>query len=213
MFILIKTSLSYKLSEQTCTVKVPSEIAKYALELQEEQQLVERAKVNSESFGKLYDFYFPKVYAFIAAKIYDRDDAEDITGDIFVKVLENLHHYEWRGLPFGAWVFRIARNTLNDYYGRYGKTKVTPIDEAYGVSEDEEKTSPHKKAAKEELAEKVKEILDDLPERELSVVQLKFFGELSNREIVDITGLSESNVAVILYRTLRKIKPELKHFA
>ncbi len=174
---------------------------------------MEQAKENSESFGKLYDYYFPKVYGFVAAKVYDRDDAEDITGDIFVKILENLHNFEWRGLPFGAWIFRIARNTINDYYTKHGKTKVASIDEVYGLSEDEEKTSPHKKAAKEELAEKVKEILDDLPERDLNVIHLKFFSELSNREIVDVMGISESNVAVILYRALRKIKPELKHFA
>jgi RNA polymerase sigma-70 factor (ECF subfamily) len=90
---------------------------------------------------------------------------------------------------------------------------VKNIDDEYDLSEDEEKTSPHKKAAREELAETVKHILKDLPERELNVIHLKFFSELSNREIVDVTGLSESNVAVILYRTLQKIKPELKYFA
>jgi RNA polymerase sigma-70 factor (ECF subfamily) len=201
------------LFEQIKKAGVSAPSISFPVELQEEQQLVERAKVDSEYFGRLYDHYFPKVYAFIAAKIYDRDDAEDLTGDIFVKILENLHSYEWRGLPFGAWVFRIARNTLNDYYGRYAKTKTKSIEEAYGISEDEEKTSPHKKAAQEELAEKVKEVLKDLPERDLTVVQLKFFAQLSNREITQVTGHSESNVAVILYRTLRKIKPELKHFA
>lgn len=183
------------------------------VDLNQEKQLVDAAKTNTESFGRLYDFYFPKVYAFVAAKIYNRDDAEDITGDIFMKILENIHRFEWRGVPFGAWVFRIARNTLNDYYSKSAKTRTTDIDTAYGVSEDEEKTSPHKKAAKEELAEKVKRILTTLPERELSVIQLKFFSELNNREITHVTGLSESHVAVIIYRTLRKIKPELKYFA
>jgi RNA polymerase sigma-70 factor, ECF subfamily len=183
------------------------------VDLSEEQKLVESAKANAESFGRLYDYYFPKVYGFIASKTYNSDDAEDIVGDTFMKALEKLHTFEWRGVPFGAWLFRIARNTLNDYYGASAKHRTFDIDTAYGVSEDEEKTSPHKKAAKGELAEKVKEILKDLPERELNVVQLKFFSEMSNREIMDITGLSESHVAVILYRTLRKIKPDLKNFA
>jgi RNA polymerase sigma-70 factor, ECF subfamily len=204
--------LSYKLFEQTCTT-VPTENIIFPLELEEEKQLVMEAKANSESFGKLYDYYFPKVYAFVAAKIYDRDDAEDIVGDVFIKILENLRSYEWRGLPFGAWIFRIARNTLNDYYGKYGKTRTTNIDEAYDIGEDEEKTSPHKQAAKEELAEKVKDVLKDIPERDRQVIQLKFFSELNNREIVHVTGISESNVAVIIYRTLRKIKPDLKYFA
>jgi len=182
------------------------------VDLSEEKQLVESAKANAESFGQIYDYYFPKVYSFIAAKTGNSDDAEDITGDTFMKALENLHRFEWRGVPFGAWLFRIARNTLNDYYGSSAKNRTIDIDKAYGVKEDEEKTSPHKKAHQNELAEKVQEVLKDLPERELNVIQLKFFSEMSNREIVDITGLSESHVAVIIYRTLRKIKPDLKHF-
>lgn len=184
-----------------------------ALDLNEEQQLVELAKENTESFGKLYDYYFPKVYAFVAAKCSNRDDAEDITGDVFVKVIENLPKFEWRGLPFGAWIFRIARNTLIDYYGKSGKTKTSDIEEAYGVSEDEEKTSPHKKAEQSELEARVKEVMKDLSERELQVVQLKFYAQMNNREIMTVTGLSESNVAVVLYRTLKKIKPDLKYFA
>ncbi len=182
------------------------------LSLEEEQKLVEDAKADSASFGRLYDYYFPKLYAFVAAKVNDRDDAEDVVSDIFIKILENLPRFEWRGLPFGAWAFKIARNTLNDYYHRNGKTRTSDIEQAYGVSEDEEKTSPHKKAAQEELSAKVKKVLQDLPERELNVIQLKFFSQLSNREIVHVTGLSEGNVAIILYRTLRKIKPDLTYF-
>jgi len=183
------------------------------VDLNEEKQLVESAKVNIGSFSRLYDHYFPKVYAFVAAKICDRADTEDLVGDIFMKALENLHGFEWRGVPFGAWIFRIARNTLNDYFGKSAKTRTADIEKVYGISEDQEKTSPHVKASREELSEKVKEVLKTLPERDLNVIQLKFFSEMSNREITQITGLSESNVAVIIYRTLKKIKPDLKYFA
>lgn len=183
------------------------------MDLSDEKQLVMDAKSNNESFGKLYDFYFPKVYSFVAAKINDRDDAEDLVSDIFMKVLENIQKFEWRGVPFGAWIFRIARNVLNDYYQKHNKTRTSDIEQAYSVSEPEEKVSPHIKAAREELSDVVQKVMKTLPERELLVIQLKFFSELSNREIVQITGLSESNVAIILYRTLRKIKPDLQYFA
>ncbi len=179
----------------------------------DELQLIEEAKENTQSFGKLYDLYFPRVYAFIAAKVNNRHDAEDLVSDIFIKILENLPRYEDRGFPFAAWVFRIARNRLNDYYSEHGKQQTDDIDAAFDLAEDEEKTSPVKKARQEELRFKVKEILDTLPEKELNVVQLKFFGQLNNREITHVTGLSESNVAVILYRTLKKIKPDLAYFA
>ena len=182
------------------------------MDLAEQQKLVEEAKTNSESFGKLYDYYFPKIYAFVASKIGDRHDAEDLVSEIFMKALENIGGFEWRGVPFSAWLFKIARNTLNNYYGVHNKTRVTDIEEVYGLAEDENKSSPAKKAAQEELAHKVKEVFAELPERELTVLQLKFFSQLNNREIVQVTGLSESNVAIILYRTLRKIKPELQYF-
>jgi RNA polymerase sigma-70 factor (ECF subfamily) len=183
------------------------------MDLQDQQQLVTEAQQSTEGFGRLYDHYFPRVYSFVASKVSDRDDAEDLTSEIFMKILENIHSFEWRGVPFAAWIFRIARNTLNTYYARHAKKKTTDIEEVYGLAEDEEKTSPHVKAVKNELAEKVKEVMKELPVRELTVVQLKFFSQLNNREIMHVTGLSESNVAIILFRTLKKIKPDLTYFA
>ena len=69
-----------------------------AMDLSEEQQLVEDAKTDSASFGKLYDYYFPKIYGYVAAKVNDRDDVEDLVSTTFMKALENLPKYEWRGI-------------------------------------------------------------------------------------------------------------------
>ncbi len=183
------------------------------MDLQEEQKLVTDAQQSADGFGKLYDYYFPKVHAFVASKVRIKSDAEDLTSEIFMKVLENIRNFEWRGIPFGGWLFKIARNTLNTYYIHHAKTSTKDIDQVYGLAEDEEKVSPNKNAARSELAQKVSEVMRQLPEREVTVIQLKFFGQLNNREIMHATGLSESNVAIILYRTLRKIKPDLTYFA
>lgn len=182
------------------------------MQLDEERQLVEQAKFNTQSFAHLYDIYFHKVYAFVASKVNNRDDAEDITSEVFIKVLEGLHGFEWKGVPFGAWIFRIARNCLIDYYQKSSKRRNTSIEEAYDIHEDEEKASPLKNASREELAEMVKKVMKNLDERELTVVQLKFFSGLSNREIAATLDISESNVGVILFRTLKKIKPDLINF-
>lgn len=183
------------------------------MDLNEELQLVEDAKTDSASFAKLYDYYFPKVFAYVMAKVGDRNDAEDLVSETFMKVLEHLPRYENRGLPFGAWVFTIARNNINNFYGKSSRSKHSELKEGRFIVDEEKQKSPRRKAEEEELATKVKEILKDLPERELNVIQLKFFSQLSNREIMHVTGLSESNVAVILFRTLKKIKPDLKYFA
>ena len=179
--------------------------------IQDEIQLVESAKTDTNAFGMIYDHYFPKVYAFVAAKVSSKNDAEDLVSEVFMKILENICDFEDRGLPFGAWVFRIARNALNDFYKKNAKVRTSDIEEAYGVKEDEEKTSPQK-AALNELSDAVKMVLRDLDEKELLVIQLKFFAQLNNREITQVTGLSESNVGVILYRTLKKMRPELTYF-
>ena len=102
---------------------------------------------------------------------------------------------------------------MNSYYGSSAKHATKDIDEVYDLAEDEEKSSPHKNAARNELAEKVREVMKTLSEREKNVVHLKFFGQLNNREIMHATGLSESNVGIILFRTLKKIKPDLTYFS
>ena len=182
------------------------------MQVEDEHILVESAKQDAENFGKLYDYYFPKVYAFVRAKVSDQSCAEDITSDIFMKIVEHLKEYEFRGLPFGAWVFRIARNTLHDFYAKNAKIKTTDIEKASSVRDETEQNSPHGKATHQELALKVKEVLKNLPERDMTVIQLKFFSGLNNREITGITGLSESNVGIIVYRTLKKIRPDLQYF-
>jgi RNA polymerase sigma-70 factor (ECF subfamily) len=183
------------------------------MDLQDQQQLVSQAQQSAEGFGKLYDYYFPKVYAFVASRVHDRDDAEDLTSEVFMKILENIDSYQWRGVPFGGWLFKIARNCLNSYYASHAQSATTDLDEVDGLAEDEEKVSPHQNAARNELAEKVRNVMKGLPEREMTVVQLKFFSQLNNREIMEVTGLSESNVGIILFRTLKKIKPQLTYFA
>lgn len=204
---------SFTLIMEIISVKFENVCQKGNMELAEQKQLAEAAKTDSASFGKLYDYYFPKVYAFVASKVHNKSDAEDITSEIFIKVLENIQKFEWRGVPFTAWLFRIARNCLNNHYNFSNKYKTNDIEEMYDLAEDEDKTSPHKKAKEEELSTRVQGLLKDLPERDVTVVQLKFFSQLNNREIMKVTGLSESNVAIILYRTLRKIKPDLQYFA
>lgn len=174
-------------------------------------QLVELAKTNSDAFAQLYDFYFPRVYAFVMAKIGSKDAAEDIVSDIFMKLVENLPKYHDRGLPFSAWLFAVARNVLFDYYAKCKKQEILPMDEGMDIKDENEESAPAKVASKNELKEKVRTVMHKLPERELSILQMKFFSGLTNREIAATLNLSESNVGIILFRVLKKIKPDLNN--
>ena len=172
-------------------------------------QLVELAKTDSDAFARLYDFYFPRVYAFTMAKVGSKQAAEDIVSDIFIKVVENLPKYQDRGLPFCAWIFTVSRNVIFNYYAKQKKADVLSIEEGMEIKDENEEIAPAKVASKNELSEKVKQVMEKLPERELNILQMKFFSGLNNREIAAVLNLSESNVGIILFRVLKKIKPDL----
>src|SRR5260370_37827838 len=80
-----------------------------------ERLLVEAAQKDPARFGELYDIHFERIYAFVARRVRDRDNAEDLTAEVFHKALANLKSYEWRGTPFGAWLYRIAANAVADF--------------------------------------------------------------------------------------------------
>lgn len=174
-------------------------------------KIVESAKTDSQAFATLYDFYFPKVYAFVMSRVGSREAAEDIVSDIFLRVLENIRSYEERGHGFTAWLFTVARNVIFDFYGSGRKRELLPLDEGAQIRDEGELAQPGKLAEQSELKEKVKTVMDGLPERELCILQMKFFAGLQNREIALAMNLTESNVGIILYRVLRKIKPDLNN--
>jgi len=174
-------------------------------------QLVEEAKTNTEAFANLYDYFFPKVYGFVMSKVGSEEIAEDIVSEVFIKLLENLHKYEERGLPFAAWLFTIARNTIFDHYAKSKKTENVSLDESIEIKDEKKENSPADIAVATELKDKVKAVMNKLPEREVTILQMKFFSGLNNREIAAALDLSESNIGIILYRVLRKIKPDLNN--
>lgn len=174
-------------------------------------KIVELAKTDSQALATLYDFYFPKVYAFVLSRIGSREAAEDIVSEIFLRVLENLQSYEERGHGFTAWLFTVARNIIFDFYSSGRHRDTMPLEEGVEVRDESELAQPGKLAEESELKEKVKAVMDALPERELCILQMKFFAGLQNREIALAMNLTESNVGIILFRVLRKIKPDLNN--
>ena len=85
----------------------------------DEQRVVEAAKQGDQiALTQLYDHYFPRVYRYVSTRLSSTEDAEDVTTEIFLRIIENLRSFAWRGLPFGAWVFRIARNEVVSHVRR-----------------------------------------------------------------------------------------------
>ena len=158
----------------------------------------------AELFGRLYEQYLPRIFQYVSYRVGDRTTAEDLTSDIFNKALTSFAKYDSGKAAFSTWIFSIAHNTLIDYYrGRSRKQKLQEEAEPNLLASS---ISPEEELAHTEEIRKLRECFSLLKSKEQELISLKFSGEMTNREISQVTGLSESNVGTILCRALRKLR-------
>lgn len=174
-----------------------------------EEELIQKAR-NGEAwaFGALYDAYLPKIYRFIFVKVSRRSDAEDLTHQVFLNAWENIRSYQFKGFPFSSWLYRIAHNTVIDFY----RTNKNPISLEF-VSEDSlGETSNTYEAVDRALNLAVtKNALLKLKPDEQSVLIMKFVDDLSNKEIAKALGKSDGAVRVMQHRALKQLKQYLSN--
>ena len=182
------------------------------MDLKEEEKLIRAAKKVQDGpnrpFGKLYEAYVPKVKTYFLSRLDDSTLAEDLTAKTFEKALNGLESFQWQGVPFSSWLFTIARNVFFDHLrGQRGKHKIS-LESTRPIKGD--LPTQFEELQEQEEKEWLNKALFKIPEREREIIYLKFYEGLTNRAIAKTTGLSETNVGTILYRTLRKLRRELK---
>ncbi len=155
-----------------------------------------------ESFGKLYDLFLDRVYRFIYYRVNRREDAEDLTEQIFVKVFEGLPEYQDAGLPFEAWLFRVARNHLIDFY-RTHKSHA-PLDVAIETANDS--ASLLDQLDIKLTMENVRESLKKLPDSYREIIILKFIDDRDNEEISKILDKPVAHIRVLQNRAIKALK-------
>jgi len=172
-----------------------------------EHEEVIRAKENKKEFAPLYDRYHEKIYRYINRRISDMDTCHDITSQVFLKAMLNLDKYEYRKLPFSSWLYRIANNEVVDFFRANIKKAERSIDinarDIERLSEETEIKIP------ENLYEKLFEEIQQLPEEELLLLEMRFFESRAFKEIGEILDITENNAKVKLYRVLDKLKIKL----
>ncbi|MDI6900875.1 MAG: sigma-70 family RNA polymerase sigma factor [Anaerosomatales bacterium] len=170
-------------------------------------KLVARAAAgDAKAFGRLYDLYAERVYAFVRGRVGDVHEAEDLTATVFVKAWEAIGSYRVRGLPFGAWLFRIARNAIIDAYRRSARTQEVPVEEL-GDATDEQPLDEAVIARVD--AEVVRDALARLTEEQQSVIQLRFVWDMSIAETAVALGKSEGAIKAMQHRALRAMARHL----
>ena len=168
-------------------------------------ELAKEARTNIEAFESLYEHFFPRVYNFIYARLKNSADADDVTSITFMKMNENLNQYDPSKAAFSTWIFRIASNAIIDHTRKSSKDNETEWDDVFDPAAPEYK-EPEAQTLKKEGNQELLAALDQLTKREKRIVELKYFSELDNHAITEILEMSESNVRVILHRTLAKLK-------
>lgn len=171
---------------------------------QEELALVRSCRAsNYQDFAKLYDHYAQPIFRFIHYRVRDRMLAEDLTSQTFLKAMEKLHTFDVERGMFGAWLYRIARNTVIDHVRTV--KPVTPIDENFDMAGDEDATLRAKRGID---AKQVQAMLASLDDEKRELLQLRLWDGLSYKEIAEVTGKSEANCKVIVSRTLSQLRKD-----
>ena len=169
--------------------------------------VVQESSLRQASFIFLYDTYFSRVYNYIHYRSGDPDTTDDLTAIVFEKALYNFHRYQPDRAPFGAWLFGIARNIVNSHLRTQRRRLTTPLEEI--TEQPDENSLPEANLISTETSNELLLALDALNERERDFLSLKFAAHFTNRRIAELTGLSEANVSVIIYRALRKLRHRL----
>lgn len=171
-----------------------------------ERDLVDGARTgDSAALGAIYDRYITLIYRYVMSRMGNPTEAEDITQEVFLRVAENIHRFEWRpDVPFSAWLYRIAQNQIITHHRRAASRPS-------GVSADDldvEDSRPGPESIVE-YTFTVQELADacrKLPAAQRDVISLRFGSDLSVRETAEILGKTENNVKVLQHKAIQKLQ-------
>lgn len=169
-----------------------------------EKQLVESAKNDPRNFRPLYSRHYKEIFCFILNKTNDGDLTADLCSQVFLKALESIHSFQYRGLPFSAWLYRIAINECNQYFRKHARLRHVIFDEQFVdilfvELEEDSNDQDHQLL-------KLKSAIQHLKPDDLTVIELRFFDQKPYKEIGQILDITENNAKVKLYRALDRLR-------
>lgn len=178
--------------------------------IKEELALIKRAIDDPKHFEPIYEKYFEEVYRFVQRRMNNQAESADVTQEIFIKVMLNLHKFEYKGYPFSSWLFRIAYNEVNTFFRKSARTR-----EIYYGPEDLSFLLPE---FKDEIEEKIlfelkwESIVNSfniLKPELVKLIELRFMDQKSYKEIALITEMTEANAKIKVFRALKKLRASI----
>ncbi len=171
----------------------------------DERLLIEAAQKDPARFAELYENNFERVYAYVVRRVGDRAETEDLTSDVFHHALANLRRFEWRGIPFAAWLYRIAANLISDRWRR--KSREDVADEPEQIE-----SAPARGAELEEVERRATlfRLVDTLPAEQQRVVVLRFVEQKSIKEVAREIRKTEGAVKQLQFRALTSLRARME---
>jgi RNA polymerase sigma-70 factor (ECF subfamily) len=170
------------------------------------ERLVQEARDGDAwAFGLLFDHYHLPVYRYIASRVHRPSDAEDLTQLVFVKALEALPRYQSRGIPFGGWLFRLARNTVIDHV----RTRHDHVDLDSAAGQAGREAGPDEVTVARLELDEVAEALEALTDEQRDTIALRFFAGLSAREAAEVMGKQEGTIRGLQFRAIAALRRKL----
>lgn len=170
-------------------------------------ELIHRAREDRDAFGALYERYVRRIYAYIYYRTGNAFDAEDLTERVFMRALRHIARYSDRGLPFSAWLYRIAHNLVANWYRDNSRRKEISLEENLPPTQSGE--HPERALVENEERERLLGMIRCLPQERQELLILKFVEDLSNAEIGMIMGRSEGAIKSLYHRTLLALRDEM----
>lgn len=180
-----------------------------ALDHDGEADLIELAKEDPVAFGVLYERYVDRIYSYIYYRTGNQQDAEDLTARTFFKALDHIKRFNNRGVPFSAWLYRIAHNLVANWYRDRGRRRELVLEDQVHLSHSS--GSPERLAEASEAREALLGAIRRLPDDRQQLILLKFSDALPNAQIGAIMGRSEGAIKSLYHRTLLALREDLKN--
>lgn len=177
---------------------------------QDEKTLIDKAKRDPAAFGILYERYVERIFNYIYYRTGSASDAEDLTGKVFFKAMGHIQNYKHMGLPFSAWLYRIAHNLVANYHRDRSHKQEVSLDDMQGQTLVQTSLQPESRLVRSQEVENLLVTIRDLAPNRQELLILKFVDQLSNAEIGQIMRKSEGAIKSLYHRTLLELREKME---
>lgn len=178
------------------------------VQLNDELVIIEAAKKNPAHFAPLYNKYYKQIFNYLYQRMDCKETAFDVTSQVFLKALSNLQNYQFKGVPFASWLYRIAYNEMMLVYRNLKDKRAVNADIGDLKFICDETNEPFF----EEYIPIIKKLITELDEEDLMLVEMRFFEKRPFKEIAEILNTTEGNAKVKMFRVIEKLKVKIKKY-